>query len=554
MKPERKQLGGQLVQRGFITPAQLDFALREQAARRRLGEPSVRTQLGNVLCGLAFLSHADLALVLAESGGDAATPVDLPAQLCRQLSVLSQGMVGGELRVSALRPLAPGSEALLLAAVRNQGVLADSVAVSVVADTAGLLAGLAELTVDPGQVDMLAAALDKDPDNGPVSDLLSALQVDAVQQRASDIYLTASGRPGVVTYRVDGELLHRVHLSPRAGRRLITLIKQQAGLDAGKRYESQDGSASFVHHGREIGLRVATQPVLSDGETVTLRVQDPAALRGVRAAMGVHVPVADGLLRAVSAEGFGMLLVSGTTGAGKTSTLYGLLRDYDRVGRRCISIEDPIEQELREVVQTPVREGLGQDFAYSVRSAMRQSPDFLVVGETRDPQTALAVLSAAETGHPVATTIHAGNVPQTLVRYLALLPNENRQAGLTSLAMTLSGIVSQRLVKKLCACAKPVLAGANALDIAPDAVVKEPCGCGACKGTGYLGRVVVPEALFFTEKSREALRDALLDNGMSGMSGITRIPGTTYYSVQDAATALVRHGLIPLAAGLQLCE
>lgn len=544
------QLGEGLVQRGVITEAELRFAMHMQEALRSQGQPAEKTRLGNILVGLTFVSAAELAAALSEGAGG--VPLDIPAHACQQCKAVPEGVAGSVLHVTSLGPLTDTERGLLVRAARGQGVRVDTVEERVAADSRELLMRLRDLAVDPSQLDSLLHTLDADPESAGVSDLMLAVLHDATQARASDIYLSAMSRGGVLSYRVDGKRKTRAWMTAAAGRSLAARIKHAGSMDTGMTYRPQDGALSFMYHGREAWARIATQPVKNDGETLTLRILDPGRLRTLKNAMGPHTAVVEGLRNLVLNEAPGLVLVSGATGHGKSNTLAALVRDYVRatdLETRVLSIEDPIEQDIAVdgvIEQTQVNTDVsGMGFADLVRSALRQSPDFIVVGEIRDIPTSEATLRAAETGHRSAASIHAGSATQTISRLLSFVPAETRQAGIWSLAMNLGGVLHQELVPKLCSCCETVKAGPNRLGLDENAEVKRPVGCDLCDGTGYLDRVVMVEFLAFSRASKPGLQ-RLLAEGRTPSEAIS-LPGVTYYSRQDAAVSAAKAGCISLA-------
>src|SRR5690606_15033920 len=233
--------------------------------------------------------------------------------------------------------------------------------------------------------------------------------------------------------------------------RLTTLLKRDAGLNFGDRSTPKDGRFGFTWQGRSIDVRVAAGPQAQDGEKITMRLLDRAALRSFDELFGRYPEVQEHLSRLLSPEikgGGGLLLMSGPTGSGKSTTLYACVLEIDRRRRHVLSIEDPIEYEMRYATQWQVAGGApGREFADLIRAAMRHDPDYIIIGEMRDMATVETALKAAESGHTVISTIHADTAVQTLERLRAFMPSERERSSTYTLAQQIRGVLNQRLIK-----------------------------------------------------------------------------------------------------------
>jgi general secretion pathway protein E len=331
----------------------------------------------------------------------------------------------------------------------------------------------------------------------PVIRYVNQLIGHAASLRASDIHIEASADRVVQRLRVDGLL--RDIPPPPAGLHdnIVSRIKIMASLNIAERRLPQDGRFRVVVEGREIDLRISIVPTLH-GESVVMRLLDRFHAPLDLAQLGFDGALRDRLVELLSLPS-GMLLVTGPTGSGKTSTLYAALQLLNTRERKILTVEDPVEYQLPGINQIPVRPAIGLNFAGILRSLLRQDPDILLVGEIRDLETARIAAQASLTGHLLLSTVHTNDAVGTIVRLIDM--------GLEDylVAAVLKGIVAQRLVRCLCpACRQPYRPGpqlrAEPVFAGPDVVLYRPGGCAECGGTGYRGRTAVAELLVFDER------------------------------------------------------
>jgi len=317
---------------------------------------------------------------------------------------------------------------------------------------------------------------------------------EAVRLGASDIHVEPGDSRLEIRFRLDGRLLRQPDPPAELGQAIIGRIKVLAGLDIAERRLPQDGRVRHSVDGREIDIRVATLPAMH-GEAVALRLLDRSHLRQDVASLGFDAVISAGLER-LAARPHGILLVTGPTGSGKTTTLYGLLARLNRPEVKILSVEDPVEFRLDGINQVQVRAGIGLDFSRVLRAFLRHDPDILMVGEIRDGETARIAIQAALTGHLILSTLHTNDAVGAIARLLDM--------GLEPylLAATLNGVLAQRLLRRLCPdCAttaplSPMAAAAFA-EAGLAVPGSMPCanGCPACHGTGYRGRLAIGELL-----------------------------------------------------------
>ncbi len=341
----------------------------------------------------------------------------------------------------------------------------------------------------------------------PVVKLVNSTLYDALKQGASDIHLESVPGGLVIRYRIDG-VLSRVGgvSSSDVAEQAISRLKVMAELDIAERRVPQDGRFKAHTGGRDIDFRVSIMPSIH-GEDAVLRILDKEHLSREMSTLTLEGlgfdPDSRKQVRHLASEPYGMLLVTGPTGSGKTTTLYAVLNETNRGLEKIVTIEDPVEYQLAGVLQIPVNEKKGLSFARGLRSILRHDPDKIMVGEIRDGETAEIAVQAALTGHLVYSTVHANNVFDVIGRFMHM--------GIDpfNLVTALNGIVAQRLVRLNCShCSEPVVPQAALLaeSRVGDATgfrFRAGRGCGHCRGSGYSGRRAVAEVLLMDDEVRE---------------------------------------------------
>ncbi len=375
-------------------------------------------------------------------------------------------------------------------------------------DVAGMSDG--DGSADADDVENLSLATISS-DSSPIVKLVHSTVYDALKAGASDIHLETRPSGLAVRYRVDGVLIHVASLGGAdLCEQVISRIKVMSELDIAERRVPQDGRFKLALKGRPIDFRVSIIPSVH-GEDAVLRILDKQTLtdelQGLRLdGLGFDADVVD-RLRRLSNLPYGMLLVTGPTGSGKTTTLYAAISETNTGQDKIITIEDPVEYQLAGVLQIPVNEKKGLTFARGLRSVLRHDPDKIMVGEIRDPETAQIAIQSALTGHLVFTTVHANNVFDVLGRFAHM------EVDPYAFVSALNGIMAQRLIRVVCEqCAEPTQptpemisrAGLRASDVA-HWQFRLGKGCAHCRGTGYKGRKAIGELLVLTDELREAI-------------------------------------------------
>jgi general secretion pathway protein E len=338
----------------------------------------------------------------------------------------------------------------------------------------------------------------------PVIRLVNLLIARAVEAHASDIHIEPTASELRVRYRIDG-VLQQVESPPqRLSSAVISRIKIMAKLNIAERRLPQDGRIGIAVRGKDIDLRVAISPTIH-GERVTLRILDREHVKLDFAALGFDDQVA-GTLRSILNKPYGIFLVTGPTGSGKTTTLYAALLELNKIDTNILTIEDPVEYQLAGVNQVQVKPQIGLTFANALRSFLRQDPDIMMVGEIRDLDTAQIAVQAALTGHLILSTVHTNDAASTITRLLDMGIEDYL------LTSTVNGIAGQRLVRTLCpACREayePLPELIEKLQMpatAPRTTLHRAVGCAECGGTGYRGRSSIIEILAMTDDIRHAV-------------------------------------------------
>ena len=513
--------------RALVAAGKLQAAGLERARRVAQSGPSLHL----VLTRLGLVSEGDMAEALAHELGLAlATRADYPE------TPLLEGSAKF-LKESRVMPLAESPEALTLAmadpldsyAIRAVELLADKPVVTWVGLPADIEAaierayggGKSSIEEISGQLEGEAGEITEQDverlrdlaSEAPVIRLVNMLITRAVESRASDIHIEPFENQLKVRYRVDG-VLQEVDSPPSKLRAaIISRIKLMAKLNIAERRLPQDGRIKLAVRGKEIDLRVATLPTMH-GESVVLRVLDRGSVRLDFASLGFRGKALERLLGVLERPN-GIVLVTGPTGSGKTTTLYAALARLNSPEKKILTVEDPIEYQLEGVNQLQVKPQIGLSFANVLRSFLRQDPDIIMVGEIRDLETAQIAVQAALTGHLVLSTLHTNNAASTITRLLDMGVDDYL------LTATVNGIAAQRLVRTLCPrCraafpALPELVAELRLDRFTDGgavTLHRAVGCEACNGTGYHGRTNILEMLVMSD----GLRARVLNKAEAG--------------------------------------
>ena len=522
----RIRLGELLVQQKIITVEQLTEALAEQKKTGR--------KLGRVLGDLGLLSEASLHEFLSKHlqvpfvdlkqvriDRDAVKLLAEP--LARRYRALilqrdARGLLVGMSDPSDLHTYdelqAKLKLPLRLALVGEADLLKTLDAVYRQTDEIASLAEAVRDDLNEGDVDLEHLSVEEGSPDAPVLKLLQSIFHDAIQARASDIHIEPGEEVLRVRLRVDGVLQEQVIEGRRVAGALVTRLKLMCGLDISEKRLPQDGRLSVRVRDNAVDVRLATMPT-THGESVVMRLLSQSTALMSLEKLGMPAATEERFRRLVERNA-GMVLVTGPTGSGKTTTLYAALNHVNRVGVKIITVEDPVEYRLDRITQVQVMSKIGLDFARILRTVLRQDPDIILVGEMRDRETVDIGLRGAMTGHMVFSTLHTINAVATVNRLLDM------GAPGYMIAAAVNGVLAQRLVRRLCTdCIQPVVPTPNQLawlascrpGINPERQqFFGGAGCTFCNLTGYRGRVAVYEILEIDRPLADSIRRGDLDN------------------------------------------
>jgi len=515
---QRVRLGDLLVQKRLISEAQLQTALTEQKNSGR--------KLGRVLIGMGAVTEEKILQLLASQLKvplvdlrqyqlDPKVVQKMPEQLARRFRalVLQEDSEGFAVAMADPTDLFSYDELthllhrpIKIVLAREKDILD---AIDLVYRRTGEITSLArevsdELESDYELSELVRSELETD---APVARLLQSMFEDAVHAGASDIHIEPEDRQLRIRQRIDGVLNEQVVPGTRTSQALVTRLKLLSNLDISEKRLPQDGRFSIRIEERLFDVRLATMPV-EHGEVVVMRLLDQSVPQRSLSEVGMPTAVLASYRR-VQALPHGMILVTGPTGSGKTTTLYSALSELNQPGRKIITAEDPVEYRLARINQVQVNPRIGLDFARILRSALRLDPDVIMVGEIRDEDTVQIAMRAAITGHLVLSTLHTNDTIATLGRLLDM------GARGYMIASALRGVLAQRLVRRVCercdAAHTPDVQETEFLKIlGADAALQQSwrtgTGCPYCNSTGYRGRVGVFEWLEITPELADAIR------------------------------------------------
>lgn len=539
------RLGDQLVALGIISPDQLRIALLEQ---RETGKP-----LGEALLSLGFATAEVMRSALAEKLGEQAISLKGIVADPAALALIPKAVA----KRHSLFPvsLVKKDKQLIIAITNPNDIVASDQIVSMLENGLKPSWRLAngtevqsaieqyyghELSIDgilheleTGQVD--SAGISQEGEGGyshPVVRLVDSLLADATLRGASDIHFEPENQFLRIRYRIDGVLRQIRSLHIRYWSAMVVRLKVMAGMNIAETRAPQDGRISLSISGRPVDFRSAAQPTIH-GENFVLRILDRKS--GILPLTGLGLTDANlQLLQLMLSRPEGILLVTGPTGSGKTTTLYSVLGHLNNEGVNIMTLEDPVEYPMPVIRQTSISDAVKMNFSEGVRSMMRQDPDIILVGEVRDQDTAEMAFRAAMTGHQVFSTLHTNSAVRSIPRLMDLGIKPDVLAG------NVIGIVAQRLIRTLCKACKapdtPSDAEAQLLGLPADttAVIYRPVGCRICDQQGYKGRVSIVELLKFdthldelvTQRSSiKVMTDYLYSRGFTPMAvdGLRRV-------------------------------
>ncbi|MBN2177007.1 MAG: Flp pilus assembly complex ATPase component TadA [Demequinaceae bacterium] len=503
-----KQLGTILLEDGLLTEDQLMDAIDEQ---QRSGQ-----SLGRTLVELGLISESQLVRALASQVGMefvelANFPVDVsavalvPAAVCRRHNALPIAIDEGVVKIAMSNP---GN----VVAVDDIRTLTNRHVIPVVATHDDVVAAIDRFCRADSELENLQGSLEESleedvsavggstEDDAPIVRFVNLLITQAIQDRASDIHIEPAEKNFRVRYRIDGVLHETQRAAKGIQNGVISRLKIMSDIDIAERRKPQDGRLSVVHQGRKIDLRVATLPTVW-GEKVVMRILDNTTATLDLEDLGIR-PRNLALYEASYTKPYGMILVTGPTGSGKSTTLYATLNQVSRPEINVITVEDPVEYRIPNINQVQVNPKAGLTFANALRSILRSDPDVVLIGEIRDHETAQIAIEAALTGHLVLSTLHTNDAPSAITRLIEM------EIEPFLVGSAVDSVVAQRLARRLCDKCK--------MDYTPEPrdietrfswesgmeipTLYKPVGCSSCSNTGYRGRMALHEIMPVTEE------------------------------------------------------
>lgn len=556
-------IGAMLIKSSMITEEQLRAALAEQKEgghRERLGELLIRTGAITEAQFLEILAK-QLGIHFVRSINDREIPEELlkriPTRFAKRYHVLPLKLLGHEVEIITSDPLNTGViddvrillEKPVRVSIAPSHIIMEAINRSYdrvsTADTA--IEDLEGNVIDDTALNEPVDLLDSE-DEAPIIRLVNSILYRSVKERASDIHVEPYEREVAVRFRIDGDLYDVLKLPKRVQNSVSSRIKLLGGLNIAEKRLPQDGRIRIKIAGKDIDLRLSTVPV-AHGERIVLRLLDKSAVVLDLKSLGFQKKMFE-LMTELISKPYGIILVTGPTGSGKTTTLYAALSQINREDINIITVEDPIEYQLAGIGQIQVNEKIGLTFANGLRSILRQDPDVVLIGEIRDKETAEIAVQASLTGHLVLSSIHTNDASSCIARLVDM--------GIEPflVASSLIGILAQRLVRKLCSeCKELIEPTAEELNriglesLPPGATIYRNKGCEHCYHTGYTGRVGIFELLPIDENLRTvvlkhsdavSIRRAAMAQGFQPMriDGIRKIlQGVTTIEEVLAATA-----------------
>ena len=524
----KKDLPDLLIKKEYLTKRQLEKVLQKAEEEGK--------ELDKVLVELGYLTEKEIFQLLAEELGFEFVDLStleinheltkfLPDNLARRYNVVPVKIEGDKLYIAMVDPLDVNTvdDILLMTGLQVETMMATESDIkkyinklygsTEIAEADEIESAIKEINVedfanleigDLEEEDISVDKLREMVDEAPIVKLVNQIIFHAISDRASDIHIEPWPKEVVVRYRMDG-ILHEIMRVPKhLLAPMVSRIKIMSALDIAERRKPQDGKIHLKYEGRDFDLRVSTIPTVN-GEKVVMRILDKSSVQLGLDRLGFMPDIKEKLEWLIS-KPYGMLLVTGPTGSGKSTTLYACLNKLNNGTVNISTVEDPVEYQIQGINQVQVNPKAGVTFASALRAFLRQDPDIIMVGEIRDHETAQIAVEAALTGHFVLSTLHTNDAPSAATRLIEM--------GIEPflVASAVIGVLAQRLARTICSnCKEPYVPPKEALKDIGLAYTEEEIvfykgrGCDVCKGTGYKGRTGIHELLIVTDKVREVI-------------------------------------------------
>ncbi len=566
----KEELGELLVKKEYITRKQLEKALKKAEEENK--------ELDKAIVELGYITEKEIYQILAEDLGFEFVDLSeielkpdlaqfLPDNIAKRYNAVPIKFNGEKLVVAMVDPLDTNAvdDIMLMTGLDVETVMATESDIrrainriygsAEIAEADDISASIAEINIgelsnlEIGELDEEEISVDKLKemvDEAPIVKLVNQIIFHAISDKASDIHIEPWPKEVVVRYRMDG-ILHEIMRIPKhLLAPMVSRIKIMSALDIAERRKPQDGKIHLKYEGRDFDLRVSTIPTVN-GEKVVMRILDKSSVMLGLDRLGFMPDIRE-KLEWLIAKPYGMILVTGPTGSGKSTTLYACLNKLNQGTVNISTVEDPVEYQIQGINQVQVNPKAGVTFASALRAFLRQDPDIIMVGEIRDHETAQIAVEAALTGHLVLSTLHTNDAPSAATRLIEM----GIEPFLVSSAVV--GVLAQRLARTICsACKEPYVPPKEALKDIGLAYTEEEIvfykgrGCEVCKGSGYKGRTGIHELLIISDRAREVIlrrgsaneiKRAVLEEG--------------FKTLQDDAIRKVLEGIITVEEALRV--
>ena len=522
---EKKRIGDLLKDEGVISDKEIGLALLEQrATKERVGDILIRlglvtqTELAQAIAKQFSIEFVELRHLSPQKEALSA----LPVQFARENSLLPIGVEDTTLTIATSEPdnskLSDLASRISKKRIRFVAASPSQIQKHIEKDYYLLEHPIEE------EIDQQLEHAKYNPHDVDTEKLVRLLIMSAINSRATDIHITPTNKTTQIHYRIDGILYPFYSFPMEVHSRVVSSIKVKAEMDISEQRKPQDGRFSFDFLNESYDIRVSTLKV-TNGENLVMRILSSSEeLYNIRS-LGLD-PYDITQLRDLLHKPYGMVLVSGPTGSGKTTTLYAALREISSIEKNIVTVEDPIEYQFPLIRQTQVNEKAGYVFSSAVRAFLRQDPDVILIGEIRDEDTATMALRAAQTGHLVLSTVHANDASGAVPRLKDLGMRDHM------ISSSLICVIAQRLVRGLCPhCKQPYDSGEDehrVFGIQKGTPLYAPVGCPRCIKTGYLGRIMVAEILVISKEIERLIsvgshpfeiKDKAVEEGMVTLRG-----------------------------------
>lgn len=540
----KKRLGDLLVELGYISENQVQEAIKIQKATGK--------RLGRIFVELGYITEESLLNILELQLGIPRINLELIDVDMNAVSTISEGLA----KKYNLIPVKFRDNYLVVAMSDPLNIFAEEdvelssgykieIGIAMEEEITEAIAKYyskdymekAEAELNEKEEEEIKEQISIDEDNkSPSVRLIDRIIENAIRNDVSDIHIEPQKNKIIIRYRIDGKLRKQFEAPKEPLNSMVTRIKLLSGMDIAEKRIPQDGKIIINLDKRDIDLRVSILPSVN-GENLVIRILDKRSFEFTKENLGLTKDDIN-LINKIISNPYGMFLVTGPTGSGKTSTLYSILKDLKTEENNVITLEDPVEYTMDGIVQVNVNNKAGLTFNSGLRAILRQDPDVIMVGEIRDEETATMAIRSAITGHNVLSTLHTNDAPSAIVRLMDM------EVPSYLIASSLTGVIAQRLMRKLCNnCKKEYIANNYekellGIDENEDLKLYKPVGCMKCSGTGYKGRIGIFEIMEINQNIRELIankanfyeiKDAAKNNGMKTLfeSGVEIVKNGT---------------------------